>query len=69
MRSPYTRLGRIDAGVFIHTPLAGPIDPAHLERCIYIEVIVDGKIVDLNRIALPADTPIIDERFKDEKKK
>ena len=69
MRSPYTRLGRIDAGVFIHTPLAGTVDPANLERCIYIELIVDGKIVDLNRIALPADTLIIDERFKDEKKK
>jgi len=26
--------------------------------------VVDGKIVDLNRIALPSDTPIIDERFK-----
>jgi len=25
--------------------------------------------VDLNRIALPADTTIIDERFKEEKKK
>lgn len=30
----------------------------------YIELIVDGKIVDLNRIELPPDTPIIDERFK-----
>jgi hypothetical protein len=26
---------------------------------------VDREIVDLNRIPLPADTPIIDERFKD----
>jgi hypothetical protein len=26
---------------------------------------VDGDIVDLNRIPLPPDTPIIDERFKD----
>jgi hypothetical protein len=69
MRSPYTRLGRIDAGVFIHTPLAGTVDPANLERCTYIELIVDGTIVDLNRMPLPTDTPIIDERFKDEKKK
>jgi len=30
----------------------------------YIELAVDGKIVDLNRIPLPSDTPIIDERFK-----
>ena len=34
-----------------------------------IVLVVDGEIVDLNRIAFPADTPIIDERFKDEKKK
>lgn len=31
----------------------------------YMELAVDGNIVDLNRIVLPADTPIIDERFKD----
>ena len=30
-----------------------------------IVLITDGKIVDLNRIRLPADTPIIDNRFKD----
>jgi hypothetical protein len=35
------------------------------EQTIYIELIVDGDIVDLNRIPLPPDTPIIDERFKD----
>jgi hypothetical protein len=29
----------------------------------FIELVVDGNVVDLNRIALPADTPIIDERF------
>jgi len=29
-----------------------------------IELVVDGKIVDLNRIPLPANTPIIDKRFK-----
>jgi hypothetical protein len=34
-----------------------------------IVLVVDGEIVDLNRIAFPAETPIIDERFKDEKKK
>ena len=28
-----------------------------------IELIVDGDIVDLNRIPLPTDTPIIDKRF------
>lgn len=30
-----------------------------------IELIVDGNVVDLNRIPLPGDTPIIDKRFKD----
>jgi hypothetical protein len=30
----------------------------------HIELVVDGEIVDLNRIALPADTPILDERFE-----
>jgi hypothetical protein len=29
-----------------------------------IQLIVDGDIVDLNRIPLPPDTPIIDRRFK-----
>ena len=29
----------------------------------YIELVVDGRIVNLNRIPLPADTPIIDQRF------
>lgn len=34
----------------------------------YLELVVDGKIVDLNRIRIPAGTPIIDKRF-DEKSK
>ena len=29
----------------------------------YIELVIDGDVVDLNRIALPPDTPVIDERF------
>ena len=33
-----------------------------------IVLVADGVIVDLNRIPLPAETPIIDERFKDEHK-
>lgn len=41
--------------------------PANIVTAIWL--VVDGEIVDLNRIALPADTTIIDERFKDEKKK
>ena len=68
--------GDSNAGVCIHTPPKGeaPIadgDKAggRWERTIYIELIVDGQIVDLNRVPLPPDTPIIDERFKDEKTK
>jgi hypothetical protein len=30
-----------------------------------LELVVDGKIVDLNRIQLPVDTPIIDKRFEE----
>lgn len=33
-----------------------------------IVLITDGKIVDLNRIPLPPDTPIIDNRFIDKSK-
>lgn len=70
------------AGVVIHTP---PVEQGagnevsladakkvHGEwrtKAAYIELVVDGEIVDLNRIALPADTLIIDERFQEEKKK
>ena len=41
------------------TPPAGP------STGIRIVLVVDGNIVDLNRIRLPADTPIIDEQFTD----
>jgi len=30
-----------------------------------IELVVDGTIIDLNRIPLPPDTPIIDRRFQE----
>lgn len=73
--------GKGDAGVCIHTPPANAVQKnkravvpknAKLHRAwwradtIYIELIVDGKIVDLNRIPLPAETPIVDERFGEE---
>ena len=37
-------------------------------RANYVELIVDRRIVDLNRIPLPADTPIIDKRFEEQRK-
>jgi hypothetical protein len=72
-RAPSFWLGdESEAGVCIHAPpeSEAPIDdtkeaPGRREQTIYIELIVDGDIVDLNRIPLPPDTPIIDERFKD----
>jgi hypothetical protein len=76
-RGPSFWLGKeSSAGVCIHTPPQGqaPLADAskaegNWERTIYIELIVDGDIIDLNRIPLPRDTPIIDERFKDAAKK
>jgi len=53
-------LGR--PGVVVHCPPAG-----RGEQATSIDLIVDGAVVDLNRIPLPADTPIIDERlFREE---
>ena len=55
-RGPHDYLGTLKAGVRIwHPPFQ--------TRSIWL--VVDGDIVDLNRIPLPPDTPIIDERFKD----
>lgn len=64
------------AGVLIHCPPGGlepkvPAEPIpHVDsiaerwlNTTYIELVVDGAIVDLNRIELPSDTPIIDQRF------
>ncbi len=54
------------AGVNIVMPLNGrPSGQYALTR---IELVVDGDIVDLNRIPLPADTPIIDRRFEKPRK-
>lgn len=76
-------LGQQEAGVVIHSPPErqnenpntpeAPIPGDHNPRSqwmytTYIELVVDGQIVDLNRIELPADTPIIDERFKETSK-
>lgn len=62
------------AGVYIHSPPEhtsfpeSPIDSDNIvERWQYttfIYLVVDGEVVDLNRIHIPADTPIVDERFK-----
>jgi hypothetical protein len=68
------RLGAVKAGVRILSPSEnnppGYADQAKragvtLRIVTDIELVVDGEIVDLNRIRLPADTPIIDKRFTD----
>ena len=70
--------GDAAAGVCVHAPPAEVARSGDAEREnaikrksrwateTYIELIVDGEIVDLNRIALPPDTPIVDQRFEDE---
>ena len=75
VRSPNPWFGAtIAAGVRVHSPpkdttqpeapLPGkPADRETWKWTNYIELVVDGQIVDLNRIALPAETPIVDERF------
>jgi hypothetical protein len=85
VRGPKTDFMAIKpAGVLIHSPPPGQNENPRTpeapiagvtnvrERWMYttfIELVVDGNVVDMNRIPLPADTPMIDERFKDEQKK
>jgi hypothetical protein len=83
LRGPNFFLENAKAGIVVHCPPEGQHkNPATPEEPIpgvtnprqrwmyttYIDLVVDGQIVDLNRIPLPPDTPIIDERFKDAEK-
>jgi hypothetical protein len=61
--------GNSKAGVVVHCPPAGNKNPEAPMNTTYIELVVDGDIVDLNRIRLPADTVIIDQRFDEGKAK
>jgi hypothetical protein len=78
IRSPYTGKGAaegnsITAGVIVNTFPAPQIASAtaeegraaRVESATVIVLVVDGEIVDLNRISLPEKTQIKDERFKD----
>ncbi len=60
LRSPHEYVGTLKAGVCIW-------HPPYRTRNIWL--VVDGDIVDLNRIQLPPDTPIIDKRFEETEKK
>ena len=67
IKCPPARTGKLAKP---ETPLPGQMDVrTKWNNTTYIELVVDGKIVDLNRIPLPPDTPIVDERFKDGKTK
>lgn len=55
------KAGDVPASVVIFPPLKGSKTGPLSTTRIYLKV--DGKIVDLNVIPLPADTPIIDKRF------
>ena len=57
-RSPHKFLGTLKAGVRIW-------HPPYQTRNIWL--VVDGDIVDLNRIPFPPDALIIDKRFEDKK--
>ncbi len=48
--------------------VAPPEGAGHVRARQDIMLVCDGDIVDLNRIPLPADTPIIDRRFEAESK-
>ena len=64
---------QVPAGVCVHMPIEAEgrsgAGTGLIDSSITIELIVDGKVIDLNRIPLPPDTPIIDERFKDKRSK
>jgi hypothetical protein len=65
------------AGVVVHCPpedesktFATPSEPINsdnyrqlLTHSTYIELVVDGKIIDLNRIQLSTDCLVVDQRF------
>lgn len=63
LRGPHVRVKpRRNSGIRIFPPLTGYTEgPWSVTR---IELVIDGEIVDLNRIRLPANTPIIDKRFE-----
>jgi hypothetical protein len=64
MRGPDFFLSGGTAGVVLHCPPENKSDEP-----VTLDLVVDGAIVDLNRIPLPPDTPINDGRFKDAKNK
>ncbi len=52
------------AGVVIHVPPEDRLVAGQENQAESIELVVDADIIDLNRIPLPKDSPIQDERFQ-----
>ena len=65
VRGPKTDFFKVEpAGVLIQTPpVANAGERGQEPGDTVITLVVDGKIVDLNRLELPRDTLIVDERF------
>lgn len=78
VRGPVKYFGPLESGVRVWTalptskpmpegPIAGDRNPrSKWLYTTFVELVVDGKVIDLNRIKLPENTPIIDERFVEE---
>ena len=71
-KSPSVFLGH-EAGIVVHSPIpelvnASPVDATNfrqrLPHTIYIELVSDGDIIDLNRIQLSTDDLVVDQRFE-----
>jgi hypothetical protein len=74
VRGSHLRVAEGKSASGVHLALPREVSSAQAEKLpanivTTIWLVVDGEIVDLNRIALPADTTIIDKRFEEEKKK
>jgi hypothetical protein len=59
-------IGKPREAPVLREPVAADSGTPELWRTRYrIVLVIDGDVVDLNRLPLPADAPIVDERFKD----
>jgi hypothetical protein len=63
LRGPHFPVRTVKTASVVIYPPYGRDSGGHLSLT-RITLVVDGELVDLNRIPLPADTTIIDERFK-----
>lgn len=69
VRCPPSERGELNMKRVVEAVPKGTKWEPYRGRMISLELVVDGEIVDLNRIELPAETPIIDARFMEQKEK